>query len=94
MTHAVEMVFKHVTGKCVEGRLIVYRTARKMTLARGAGTEIWRKMQVPGGIPGVREERQRGHCGRAERAPRRAEVGSGKEGSAGILETDEGDLRN
>ena len=65
-----------------------------MTLGRGAGTGIWRKMQVPWGIPGMLAEQQKGHCGRAEWAERRGEVGRGNEVSAGILETDEGELFN
>lgn len=64
VTHTVEIMLKYVKGKCVEGRLILYRIIRKMTVGRGAGTGTWRKMQVPGGIPGMREEQQRGHCGR------------------------------
>lgn len=39
-------------------------------------------------------EQQKAHCGRAEWAKRRGEVGRGNEVSAGILETDEGDLFN
>lgn len=45
--NTMEIMLKYIKGKCVEGRLILYRIIRKMTLGRGAGTGIWRKMQVP-----------------------------------------------
>lgn len=45
--NTMAIMLKYMKGKRVEGRLILYRIIRKMTPGRGAGTDIWRKMQVP-----------------------------------------------
>ena len=45
-------------------------------------------------LAGGAVEEQRGHCGRAEWATSRGVVGSSNEVSAGMLETEEGNLFN
>lgn len=57
---------KYIKGECVEGRLILHRVVRKMTLRKRSGHDIWsinaRALRHAGGAAPASENEDRSLC--------------------------------